>query len=104
MSGSKYPVTSSTYSSGLSSAALGALAGRSVNGVSASSLAQQLLGASSASTIPIIQYEDLGITLKVTPSVLRSGLISVHVDMKIEALTGASLDNIPILTSRRFRL
>ena len=100
--GSKYPVTSSTYSSGLSSAALGALAGRSVNGVSASSLAQQLLGASSASTIPIIQYEDLGITLKVTPSVLRSGLISVHVDMKIEALTGASLDNIPILTSRAF--
>ena len=100
--GSKYPITSSTYSSGLSSAALGALAGRSINGASASALAQQLLGSSSATTIPIIQYEDLGITLKVTPFVLRSGLIKVHVDLKIEALTGASLDNIPILTSRAF--
>jgi general secretion pathway protein D len=26
----------------------------------------------------------------------------VHIDLKIEALTGASLDNIPILTSRNF--
>ena len=43
-------------------------------------------------TVPQIQYEDLGITLKATPSVLRSGLVSMHIDLKIEALTGTSSD------------
>ena len=33
---------------------------------------------------------------------LKSGLISMHIDLKIEALTGGLLDNIPILTSRAF--
>ena len=50
-----------------------------------------------------MQYEDLGITLKATPGVLRTGMVNVKVDMKIEALTGQSLDSIPILTSRVFQ-
>ena len=96
--GEKYPVTTSTYSSGLSATTTSALAGVTVGGVSAASL----LAAASTSTIPIVSYEDLGITLKTTPSVLRSGLVAVKLDLKIESLTGASLDNIPILTSSNF--
>jgi type II secretory pathway component GspD/PulD (secretin) len=100
--GEKYPVTTATYSSGISSSTASALAGVSVNGVSASSLVNQYLGSASTATIPQVQYEDLGITLKTTPRVLRSGLVSLHIDLKIEALTGASLDNIPVLTSSNF--
>ncbi len=96
--GEKYPITTSTYSSGLTSAQTSALAGVNVGGSSAASL----LAAATTATVPIIAYEDLGLTLKTTPTVLKSGLISVHVDLKIEALTGASLDNIPILTSSNF--
>ena len=96
--GEKYPITTSTYSSGLTSAQTNALAGQNLGGSSVASL----LAAATTATVPIIQYEDLGLTLKTTPTVLKSGLISVHVDLKIEALTGASLDNIPVLTSSNF--
>ena len=100
--GEKYPITVSSYSSGISSTTTSALNGVSVNGVSASSLLSQYLGNSSTATIPIIQYEDLGITLKTTPTVLKSGLVNMKIDLKIEALTGASLNNIPVLTSSNF--
>ncbi len=100
--GSKYPIVTSTFSSGVSNAAASALSGVTINGVSASSLLSQYLGTSSSLTIPQISYEDLGLTLKTTPTVLKSGLISLHVDMKIEALTGASANNIPVLTDTAF--
>ncbi len=101
--GTRYPITVGVYSSGLSSAQNSALSGATINGVSVSSLLNQYLGANSASaTIPQIQYEDLGLTLEATPHVQSSGNISVHLDLKIEALTGSSEDNIPVLASRRF--
>jgi type II secretory pathway component GspD/PulD (secretin) len=94
--GSKYPITTSTYTtgSGVSSTA-------TINGTSiASLLAKYGVTTGTTATTPMIQYEDLGLTLKTTPAVLKSGLVSVHLDMKIEALTGSSLDGNPILTSR----
>ena len=100
--GEKYPITTATYTSGISNAAATALAGRSIGGVPASTLLQQFGGAGSAGTVPLVQYEDLGITLKTTPNVHKSGTISLHVDLKLESLTGGSINNIPILTSRAF--
>ena len=99
--GEKYPVTTATYSSGISSSTSSALAGVNINGVSAASLLNQFAGASAA-TVPQVQYEDLGITLKTTPYVMRSGLVRLAIDLKIEALTGASLNNIPVLTQSNF--
>ncbi len=96
--GERYPVTTATFGSGVSSSTAAALKGVTVNGVSASSLLKQYLGGSAA-TVPQVQYEDLGITLKTTATVMRSNLVKLGIDMKIEALTGASLNNIPILTS-----
>ena len=97
--GERYPITTATYSTGVGTSS-SALAGVSVNGVSAASL----LNAASATpiTIPQIQYEDLGLTLKATPVVQRSGAIKMHIDLKIEALSGGSLSNIPILNSQQF--
>jgi len=100
--GSKYPVITSTFSSGISSSAASLLKGKTINGVSADQLLAQFGGAGSSAVTPTITFEDLGITLKTTPTVLKSGLVGLHVDMKIEALTGASLDNIPVLASRVF--
>ncbi len=96
--GERYPITTSTYSSGVTGNTSG-LAGVSINGVSVSSLLNSSLN---SVTIPQIQYEDLGLTLKATPAVQKSGLIAMHLDLKIEALTGGSLDNIPILNSQQF--
>jgi general secretion pathway protein D len=98
--GERYPITTATYSSGVSSATSSALAGVSINGVSAASLLNAAAG--NPITIPQIQYEDLGLTLKATPTVQRSGAIKLHIDLKIEALTGGSVSNIPILNSQQF--
>ena len=95
--GTRYPITTSTYTvpSAGSTAALSSI---NINGTSANSLLNSL----TTSTVPQVQYEDLGITLKTTPTVQKSGLITIHIDLKIEALAGGSIDNIPILSNRQF--
>lgn len=97
--GSRYPVVTGTYSSGVSSSLASSLSGLNINGTSVSSLLSQYLGSNSVS-IPQFQFEDLGITLKLTPQVLRDDAVSMALDMKVEALAGSSLDNIPILNNR----
>jgi general secretion pathway protein D len=96
-SGTRYPIITSTYSSGIANLP-GSLAGVTVNGVSA----QSLLGQSSTITIPQIQFEDLGITLKAKPIIQRSGQISMQLDLKIEALASGSLNSIPVLANRQY--
>ena len=96
--GTRYPITTATYSNAVPSSA--ALAGVTINGVSASSLLNQVAG--NSITIPQIQYEDLGLTLKATPTVTKSGEISMKLELKVEALAGTALNNIPILASRQY--
>jgi Flp pilus assembly secretin CpaC len=97
--GERYPITTATYSTA-SPAQTSALSGISVNGVSAASLLNAAVG--SPITIPQIEYEDLGLTLKATPMVQRSGAIKMHLELKIEALTGGAINDIPILNSQQF--
>jgi general secretion pathway protein D len=98
--GTRYPVTSSTYSTGLSTAA-SALSNATINGVSVANLLSQYAGGTSA-TIPQVTYEDLGVTLKVTPVVQRSDRVNLKLDLKIEALAGGSANGIPVLANRQF--
>ncbi len=103
--GERYPITTSTFSNMASQSSVG---GVSLSGLTSQQLA--LLGLSSASSlstastqvIPQIQYEDLGLTLKTTPTVSRDGNMTLHFDMKLEALGGTSINNIPILNNRAF--
>lgn len=99
--GSRYPIVSSTYSSGVSTAA-SALGHATINGVSLASLLSQYAGGSSVS-IPQVTYEDLGITLNATPTILKSGRVRLSLDMKIEALSGSTNDGNPILENRAFK-
>ncbi len=98
--GTRYPITTSTYSSSVSSSLASALSGVKINGTSAASLLAQFAG-SATSTVPQIQYEDLGLTLKATPIALKSGQVHVHLDLKIEALGAGSLNGIPVLNNRQ---
>jgi general secretion pathway protein D len=99
-SGTKYPIVTSTYSTGLS-AAPSALGNASINGVSVASLLSQFAGGTSA-TVPQVTYEDLGFTLKATPVMEKAGSINLTLDLKIEALAGGMLNGNPILNSRQF--
>jgi len=97
--GTRYPIVTATYSSGVSSSLASSLSGLNINGTSVSSLLSQYLGSNSVN-VPQFQYEDLGITLKMTPHILHSDEVSLALDMKIEALAGSSINNIPILNNR----
>jgi type II secretory pathway component GspD/PulD (secretin) len=101
-SGTRYPITTSNYSSiaatsvnipGITTAGLSSVL--SGLGVSASSL-------SSIAPIPQVQYEDLGLILKVTPRIERTDNVVLKLDLKIQALQGASLNGLPVLTNRSF--
>lgn len=101
-SGSRYPIITATYTSGVSSGLASQLSGINVNGTSVASLLSQFQGASTA-TVPQVQYEDLGVTLKAKPRIMRDGSVYLELDMKIEALGGGSINSIPILNSREMK-
>jgi Flp pilus assembly secretin CpaC len=96
-SGTRYPIVTSTYTTG-SAATPSSLAGVTINGVSA----QSLLNQSSTVTIPQIQFEDLGLILKAKPTLQRGGEITIQLDLKVQALGGGSLNNLPILNNRQY--
>jgi Flp pilus assembly secretin CpaC len=97
--GTRYPVITANYSSGIGNSLPASLSGLNINGTSVSSLLSKYLGTSTVS-VPQFQFEDLGITLKITPHILHSTDVSVQLEMKIEALAGSSINNIPILNNR----
>jgi general secretion pathway protein D len=99
-SGSRYPIMTSTFSNlGIADSGL---AGVNLPGTSGS-LNSLLAGfTGGASNIPQFQYEDLGLTLKARPRVLRSGDVAMSVDLKITALAGGAINNVPILANRAY--
>jgi hypothetical protein len=94
--GSRYPVVTAQYSSGLGSSLPSSIAGLSS---SAAALYAKYAGSANV-TVPQFQFEDLGITLKMTPQIHHSEEISLALELKIEALAGGSIDSIPILNNR----
>jgi Flp pilus assembly secretin CpaC len=98
--GTRYPIVTSTYTTGLSTAG-SALSNASINGVNVANLLSQFAGGTSA-TIPQVTYEDLGLTLKAKPTMQSGGHISMQLDLTIQAISGSGLNNIPVLLNRHF--
>jgi type II secretory pathway component GspD/PulD (secretin) len=57
---------------------------------------------SSGSTVPQFQYQDLGITLKITPRINESERIALNLDLTVAALTGTGIGDLPILSNRQY--
>jgi general secretion pathway protein D len=98
--GTRYPITTSTYVTGLSTAA-SAVGNATINGVNVSNLLNRFAGGTSA-TIPQVTYEDLGLTLKAKPTFRTGGHISMQLDLTIQAISGSGINNIPVLLNRHF--
>jgi general secretion pathway protein D len=99
-SGFRYPITTSSYSSlGTSDTSI---AGLTTAGTSSalSSLLSSLT--SSAISAPQIQYQDLGLTLKALPRVMRNGNVALTLDFKITALSGSSINDLPVMNNRSY--
>jgi len=50
----------------------------------------------------MVQYQDLGLTLKATPRVMRDSAVALTLDMTLDALSGSSLDGNPILNNQAY--
>ncbi|ADV83457.1 type II and III secretion system protein [Terriglobus saanensis SP1PR4] len=99
--GSRYPILTAITTSASSSDVANELAAA---GVSSSVIAQLTGSSGSGSTsTPQIQFEDIGLTLKITPRVLRSGEVQLDLDFKLESLAGTGVDDIPILNNRALK-
>jgi len=99
-SGTRYPIQTSSFSS--LSGSLPNIPG--LTGAGSSSSLSSLLGSlgSSVPNVPQVEYQDLGMTLKATPKVLRDGDVALTIDLKIDALAGSSINGNPILTNRAY--
>jgi len=93
--GSRYPILTSLSTSSSSSAVATELAAAGVS----SAIIAQYGGSTSTTTVPQIQFEDLGITLKITPQIMDDSRVKLALDFKIEALGGTGVDDIPILNN-----
>lgn len=98
--GSRYPIQTSSFSS--LSPNIGNIPG--LTGAGSSSGLGSLLSSltSTVPNVPMVQYEDLGLTLNATPNVLRNNDVALTVDMKLDALTGTSIDGNPVLDNRAY--
>lgn len=98
--GERYPIQTSVYSNPMAGSS--ALAGLNIPGTS-SNLSSLFSSLSSASlTIPMVQYQDLGLTLSVTPRALRNDDVALTIEMKLDALAGTYVDGNPILNNREY--
>ncbi len=99
-SGSRYPIESSQFSNlGTSGISIPGLTTAGASGSLSSLLSQLNTG---AQTIPQVEYQDLGLTFKATPRVVRNGEVALTMDLKITALGGSSLNGLPILNNRSY--
>ncbi len=51
---------------------------------------------------PQIQFEDLGLTLKLTPHLHTNGEVSLEVESEFKVLTGQTNNDIPVIANRKF--
>jgi general secretion pathway protein D len=99
-SGSRYPIETSQFSNlGTSGISIPGLTTAGTSGSLSSLLSQLNTG---AQTIPQVEYQDLGLTFKATPRVIRNGDVALTMDLKITALGGRALNGVPILNNRSY--
>jgi len=94
----RYPIQTSSYSSlGASGVNIPGLTGA---GSSSSLTSLEASYSGSLPNVPQVEYQDLGLTLKATPKVLRDDDVALTVDLKIDALAGSSINGNPVLNNR----
>ena len=100
LSGTRYPIQFAQYT--------GIFAGNvNIPGLTTAGSSTGLAGLAStipagSLQIPQVQYQDLGLTLKANPRIMRSGDVSLTLDLKITALSGTIVNGNPVLNNRSY--
>jgi len=53
--------------------------------------------------IPSVSYEDLGLNLKVTPTVHGDDAVSLKLELQVRSLTGQSTNGVPVISNREYK-
>jgi type II secretory pathway component GspD/PulD (secretin) len=99
-SGTRYPIQTSSFSS--LSGNLPNIPGLTGAGSSTSLSALLSSLTSGVPNVPQVEYQDLGLTLRATPQVMRNKEVALTIDMKIDALAGTAINGNPILNNRAY--
>ena len=98
--GVRYPIQTSSFSYPSASVPpIPGLTGAGNSGALAG-LASSLAGAAAA--VPQVEYQDLGLTLKATPKVMRNSDVALKLDLKIDALAGTVVNGNPVLNNQAY--
>ena len=103
--GERYPIETSSYSS------LGATQNLNIPGLNNAGLSSTLqnlginasqLQAAQNLNIPQVEYQDIGLTLKVTPNIEGTNRVAMKFDLQLSSLAGSSINSLPVLTNRQY--
>jgi Flp pilus assembly secretin CpaC len=102
--GEKYPIETSSYSSlGGSSLNIPGLTNAGISSTLQSlGISPSALASAATEAVPQVQYQDIGLTLDVTPRFEGKDNVSLKFDLKLEALAGSSINGLPVLDNREY--
>lgn len=52
---------------------------------------------------PSVTYEDLGLNVKIKPTIHGDGSVAMQIEMQVRSLTGQSSDGIPVISNREYK-
>jgi hypothetical protein len=85
--GSRYPIINASFAPIFNNAAIAQVIGNN----------------SFAAPFPSFNYEDLGLTIKVKPSVHGTSDVSMQLEILFRALGGTSLNGVPVISNREYK-
>jgi hypothetical protein len=85
--GSRYPILNASYAPVYNSAAI----------------SQVLQNASYQAPFPSFSYEDLGLIVKVKPTVYANSDVSLNLEVELRTLAGQSLNGVPVIANRQYK-
>lgn len=99
-SGVRYPITTSSFSNALT--ATSSIPGLNLPGQSSSLSSLISSELSTVASVPMVEYQDIGLTLSATPEVTRDENVVLTLDLKLTSLSGQTVNNVPVLNNRSF--
>jgi hypothetical protein len=87
MIGSRYPILNASFSPIFNTPAI----------------AQSIQNNTFVSAFPSVSYEDLGLTVKATPSVHGESDVTLDLETQLRALTGQALNGVPVISQRSYK-
>jgi len=85
--GERYPIQNASYAPIYNSPAI-----------------SQVLGNNSyVAPFPSVSYEDIGLSIKLKPTVHGDGSVSLHLEMQVRSLTGASSNGVPVISNKEYQ-